>query len=115
MAEKSLKKGLCGICPSGCGVEISMEGEKLRGIKPLEGHPLGIVCTRGVHAEEIVYSPDRLKFPMKRVGDRGEGKWERISWEEAFEISNRFIKQLVEKYGPESMAIYSGRGGFEQS
>jgi len=115
MAEKRVKKGLCGVCPAGCGVEISMEGEQLRQIKPMEGHPLGIVCTRGVHAEEVVYSPDRIQFPMKRVGNRGEGKWERISWEEAFELSARLIQKIVEKYGPEALAIYSGRGGFEQS
>ena len=81
----------------------------------MEGHPLGIVCTRGVHSEEVIYSPDRIKFPMKRIGDRGAGKWGRVSWEEAFEISARLIKEVVEKYGPEAMAIYSGRGGFEQS
>jgi anaerobic selenocysteine-containing dehydrogenase len=115
MAREEEKKGLCGICPSGCGIEITMKGEQLHQIKPMEGHPLGTVCTRGVHAEEVVYSPDRLRFPMKRVGDRGEGRLERISWEEAIEISARLIKGVVEKNGPESMAIYSGRGGFEQS
>jgi anaerobic selenocysteine-containing dehydrogenase len=115
MAERKVKKGLCGICPSGCGVEITMEGERLHQIKPMEGHPLGIVCTRGVHAEEVIYSPDRLRFPMKRVGNRGEGKLERISWEQAFDLSARLIQEVTEKYGPEAMAIYSGRGGFEQS
>lgn len=112
---ENTKKGLCGICPSGCAVEITMKGERLHRIKPMEGHPLGIVCTRGVHAEEIIYSPDRIKFPMKRIGNRGEGKWERISWDEALELSSRLMRGIVEKYGPEAMAIYSGRGGFEQS
>jgi anaerobic selenocysteine-containing dehydrogenase len=115
VGEKIIKKGLCGICPSGCGIEITMEGERLHRIKPMEGHPLGIVCKRGTHAKEIVYSPDRIEFPMKRIGNRGEGKLERISWEEAFELSARLIKKIVEKYGPEAMAIYSGRGGFEES
>ena len=50
---------------------------------------------------------------MKRIGNRGEGKLERISWEEAFELSARLIQGVVERYGPEAMAIYSGRGGFE--
>jgi anaerobic selenocysteine-containing dehydrogenase len=113
--EKGIKKGLCGICPSGCGVEITMEGERLHRIKAMEGHPLGIVCTRGIHAEEVIYSPDRLQFPMRRVGKRGEGRFERISWEKAFELSARLIKKVVEEYGPEAMAIYSGRGGFEES
>lgn len=115
MAEKRVKKGLCGTCPAGCGIDIIMDGERLHRIKPMKGHPLGIVCTRGVHSEEIIYSPDRLKFPMRRIGPRGTGKLERISWEEAFELSARLIKEVVEKYGPEAMAIYSGRGGFEQS
>ena len=115
MEEKRIKKGLCGTCPSACGIDIIMEGDRLHGIKPMEGHPLGIVCTRGVHSEEIIYSPDRIKFPMKRIGDRGAGEWERVSWEEAFKISARLIKGVAEKYGPEAMAIYSGRGGFEQS
>jgi len=92
-----------------------MEGERLHRIKPMEDHPLGIVCTRGMHAEEVIYSPDRLQFPMKRIGNRGEGKLERVSWEEAFELSAGLIKKVVEKYGPEAMAIYSGRGGFEES
>jgi anaerobic selenocysteine-containing dehydrogenase len=52
---------------------------------------------------------------MRRIGNPGEGKLERISWEEAFELSARLIQRVVEKYGPETMAIYSGRGGFEQS
>ncbi len=115
MAEKRVKKGLCGTCPAGCGVEITMEGERLHRIKPMKNHPLGIVCARGAHSEEIIYSPDRLVSPMKRVGDRGQGKWERISWKEALEISARLINEVAERYGPEAMAIYSGRGGFEQS
>jgi anaerobic selenocysteine-containing dehydrogenase len=115
MGEKIIKKGLCGICPSGCGVEIAMKEEQLHRIKPMEGHPLGIVCKRGTHAKEIIYSPDRIEFPMKRVGNRSEGKLERISWEEAFELSVNLIRKVVEKYGPEAMAIYSGRGGFEES
>ncbi len=115
MVEEKVKKGLCGVCPAGCGVEITIDGGRLHRIKPMEGHPLGIVCTRGVYSEEIIYSPDRLEFPMKRIGNRGEGKLERISWEEAFELSAHLIQKVVEKYGPETMAIYSGRGGFEQS
>ena len=115
MTSKTIKKGLCGICPSGCGVEITLKEGRLRHIKPMEGHPLGIVCTRGVHAEEVIYSPDRIQFPMKRIGNRGEGKLERISWDEAFKLSARLIHGVVEKYGPEAVAIYSGRGGFEES
>ena len=115
MTEKRVKKGLCGTCPAGCGIEITLDGERLHRIKPTKDHPLGIVCARGAHSEEIIYSSDRLGSPMKRVGNRGLGKWEKTSWEEALEISARLIKEVAERYGPEAMAIYSGRGGFEQS
>jgi anaerobic selenocysteine-containing dehydrogenase len=81
----------------------------------MKNHPLGIVCTRGLHSEEVVYAPDRLRSPMKRTGRRGEGRFANISWEEAFETSANLIQGVVKKYGPEAMAIYSGRGGFEQS
>lgn len=114
-ADKKLLKGLCGICPSGCGVEILVEDGKIRRIKPLKGHPLGIVCTRGLHSSEIVYSLDRLKSPMKRIGIRGEGKFQNISWDEAYDFMSKLIKGVIERYGPKAMAIYSGRGGFEQS
>lgn len=115
MADKEVKKGLCGICPAGCGIEITMEGDRLHRIKPMKEHPLGIVCLRGAHSEEVIYSPDRLQFPTKRVGERGTGERVRISWDEAFDLSARLIKEVAEKSGPEAMAIYSGRGGFEQS
>ena len=91
MEAKRVKKGLCGICPSGCGVEIVMKGGLLHQIKPMEGHPLGIVCTRGVHADEVIYSPDRLQSPMKRVGRRGEGKLEKITWEKLAPATPKFI------------------------
>ncbi len=108
-------KGLCGICPSGCGVEILIENERIKKIKPQKEHPLGIVCTRGIHSSEIVYSPDRLRSPMKRIGNRGEGRFQNISWDEAYDLMAKLIKDTVDKYGPHAMAIYSGRGGFEQS
>ena len=96
-------------------MEITLEEDRLRSIRPLKDHPMGIICTRGLHSEEVVYAPDRLKFPMKRTGERGEGKFGNIPWEEAFESCARLIRGVVQKYGPEAMAFYSGRGGFEQS
>ncbi|MGB9578571.1 MAG: hypothetical protein ACPL3S_04800, partial [Halothiobacillaceae bacterium] len=75
--------GLCGVCPGGCGVEIHLQDGKISRLAPWKGHPQGICCPRGAHAPEIVYSPDRLQYPLRRVGQRGEGRFERISWDEA--------------------------------
>ena len=60
-------------------------------------------CQRGRSMRERIYSPDRLKFPMKRVGRRGEGKFERISWEEAVQtIAAQLGRRIKETYGNES-------------
>ena len=52
-----------------------------------------------------VYNPDRLKYPMKRVGKRGEGKFERISWEEAFDTIASNMQRLIKEYGNESIYL----------
>ena len=60
-------------------------------------------CLKGRSMRQRLYSPDRLKYPMKRVGERGDAKFERISWDEAYEIIARRWKEIVEKYGNESV------------
>jgi DmsA/YnfE family anaerobic dimethyl sulfoxide reductase A subunit len=81
-------------------------------------------CLRGRSMRQWVYSPDRLKYPMKRVGKRGEGKFERISWDEALDIVARELKRIIDVYGNESVyriystgvlgARVSGREGFDR-
>ena len=57
-----------------------------------------------------VYNPDRLRYPMKRVGKRGEGKFERISWDEAFDTISDTMKRLIKDYGNESIYLNYGIG-----
>lgn len=56
------------------------------------------------------YNPDRLKYPMKRVGKRGEGKFEQISWEEAFDTIASNMQRLIKDYGNESIYLNYGTG-----
>ena len=72
------EKGICGICPAGCWVEVQKEGERIIDIRPDESHALGMICRRGQHSPEIIYSEHRLKYPMKRVGAKGTFEFERI-------------------------------------
>lgn len=66
------------------------------------------ICSRGLASLRLVYSPERLKYPLKRAGARGEGKWKRISWDEALdEIATRLL-EIKEKYGPGSVMIRPG-------
>ncbi|EAB8267782.1 dimethyl sulfoxide reductase subunit A, partial [Salmonella enterica subsp. enterica] len=62
--------------------------------------PVMRACVRGRAYRKFVYHPDRLKYPMKRVGKRGEGKFERISWDEATTLIADNLKSITEKYGP---------------
>jgi anaerobic selenocysteine-containing dehydrogenase len=113
--QKEAETSLCGICPGGCAVNVQLVDGKIEKISPIKGHPVGIVCVRGLHAKEIVYSNDRLKYPLLRVGKRGEGRFERISWDEAMDrIANTF-QSIKQKYGPEALMSYFGRGSFDQS
>lgn len=67
-------------------------------------------CVRGRSIRQRIYSPDRLKKPLKRVGKRGEEKWEEISWDEAYTLIADKIKELIAKHGNESIYLNYGTG-----
>ena len=117
MANKNIewKSGICGICPAGCWIEAGIENGKLVDIRADKTHPLGMICRRGEHAPEIIYSEHRLKYPMKRVGPKGTHKFERISWDEAYDIIVDNLNRIKEESGPEALSVYTGRGAFELS
>lgn len=70
------------------------------------------ICVKGLSRLQFVYAPDRLKYPLKRVGPRGSGKFQRISWQEAFDTVGAAIQKAISQYGPQSigMAASSGSG-----
>ena len=109
------KDGLCGICPAGCWVTATLEDGAITGARPLQDHPLGMICTNGAHSAEIVHDPDRLTHPLRRIGPKGTYEFERVSWDEAFEIIVERLEELKATHGAESTAIYTGRGSFELS
>lgn len=67
-------------------------------------------CLRGRSMRRRVYNPDRLKYPMKRVGKRGEGKFKRISWDEAYNEITNSIKSIKKEYGNEAFYLNYGTG-----
>jgi anaerobic selenocysteine-containing dehydrogenase len=98
----------CKLCLNGCGMIVKRVNESIT----IEGdpeHPLskGFLCAKGLSSFEIGDLPERILYPVKRKGNRGEGKWERISWEEAIEGISLKIKRIIEKYGPESVCVQS--------
>ena len=109
------KKGLCGICPAGCWVEVGLDNGELVDIRPDTSHTLGMICRRGQHSPEIVYSKHRLKYPLKRVGPKGSYEFERVTWDEAYNIIVENLNRIKGETGPEAVAIYTGRGAQELS
>jgi cysteine desulfurase NifS len=109
------RKGLCGICPAGCWVEVGFDKDKLVDIRPDSGHSLGMICQRGKHGPEIVYSENRIKHPMKRVGPKGSYDFKRITWDEAYELIAANLVKIKSECGPEAVCIYTGRGAQELS
>jgi anaerobic selenocysteine-containing dehydrogenase len=115
MGDITSRKGICGICPAGCWVEVGIEHGRLVSIEPDYGHPLGMICRRGRHAPEIVYSEHRLAYPMKRVGPKGSHEFTRITWDEAYDEIVANLNRIKTESGPEAAAVYTGRGAFELS
>ncbi|MBN1147752.1 MAG: molybdopterin-dependent oxidoreductase [Anaerolineales bacterium] len=111
--EHEVVTGLCGVCPAGCINHIHLVNGKIERMTPIKGHPYSMVCPRGARAKEIVYSPDRILYPQRRVGARGEGKFERITWDQAYEFIVDGLQGIARRYGPQAAAVYTGRGNFE--
>ena len=114
MTKKTVT-GICGICPGGCGVNVVLVDGKVEKISPIKDHPIGVVCVRGLHSKEIIYSRDRLKYPLLRVGEKGEGKFERITWDEAMDRIVCAFQKTKDEYGAPAVMSYFGRGSFESN
>src|SRR5664280_2610683 len=108
------KRALCGICPAGCWVVVNYDAEgKLAAVRADESSELGIICKLGEQSPDIVYSADRLQYPMRRKGPKGTFEFERISWDEAYDTIVEKLHQTKADFGPEANAVYTGRGSFE--
>ena len=99
-------------CPSTCGLEAEIEDGRLIKVKNDKTHPVSKngICRKMQHYEQDIYSADRLRTPLRRVGRKGEAKFEPISWDEAVrEITDQF-KAIIEKWGAEAIlpCVYSG-------
>ncbi len=99
-------------CHDGCGVLYYTKDGKLEKVEGDPKNPFnrGSLCMRCVMMPEVVNNPERLKKPLKRVGERGENKWEEISIDEALDIIEEKVRAIWRDYGPESIAVHIGTG-----
>jgi anaerobic selenocysteine-containing dehydrogenase len=112
--EVSRVRTNCRACGhAGCGAYVVVEDGIATKIEPDKEHPVskGYICRKAKgFIDDMQYHPDRLLYPKKRVGERGEGKWEQISWEEALDTIAAKFNQIKEENGPESVVFGHGTG-----
>jgi len=108
VAGEKLVNVFCGPhCGSyNCEFQAVVKEGKVENIRihPKTVHP---PCAIGWSNVKRLYHPDRLQYPMKRVGERGEGKWQRITWDEAMDTVAKRLTEVKQKYGNESIVLYS--------
>lgn len=107
---RRILKSTCINCQFGCGVLVHVEGGR---VVKVEGDPenylnRGKLCPKGESSLEYLYHPDRLRHPLKRVGKRGEGKWEQVSWDDALDSVADNLGKIRNEHGAESVGFIGG-------
>lgn len=100
---KALCSTLCYINPEGRWVHV--EGNPVAGNN--WGYGCKSLCAKGNSAMQTLYNPARIEYPMRRVGEKGEGKFERCTWDEAIEGIATKLQEIKDQYGPETFALWS--------
>ncbi len=99
----------CEICFWRCGIlgNVDKHGRLLK-IDGNPEHPLthGRLCARGNAGHKLLYDPDRLKYPLLRVGERGEGNFKRVTWEEALDYLAEKLTAIKDEHGPEAVGFF---------
>jgi anaerobic selenocysteine-containing dehydrogenase len=110
MDEEKIIKSTCGMCFAACGVRIHIAGGKVVKVKGDPDSPVngGVLCPKGLTSPEVAYHPERLQQPLKRIGEKGDGKWEQISWDEALDLVAAEFKNVRDTYGAQSVAFIQG-------
>lgn len=108
--ETTITPAICGLCGGDCLVDLHCRDGKIVKVEGNRTLPFsdGRLCVKGAALKQAIYSPDRLLYPMKRVGERGEGKFERITWEEALDTIAGKMQETKEQYGAKSTMVYVG-------
>ena len=96
----------CRICEALCGLEVTLEQGRVREIRPDVDHVAtrGFACVKGLKQHKLLDSPDRLRHPLKKVGDRHE----RISWEQALTEIGAKVREISARLSPDAIAMYVG-------
>ena len=107
MNQRVIKKVRCNICSAGCPIDAYVEEGTLvsvEGSRDLPGQSGGL-CSKGAASRQYVYNKDRILYPMKRIGKKGSGEFERISWDEAYRMIAENLLRIKKEYGPQAAVL----------
>src|SRR5215467_6352698 len=100
--------GYCGLCIARCGAIAVVEDGRFTRLEPDPAHPTGqALCAKGRAAPELVYHPERLTHPLRRTRPKGDPDpgWQRISWDEALDLTAAAMRRVAERHGPQAVAF----------
>ena len=101
-------QGYCGLCIARCGTVATVEEGRFTRLDPDPSHPTGqAICAKGRAAPELVSHPERLTHPLRRTRPKGDPnpRWERISWDEALNLTAAAMRRIAKQYGPQAVAF----------
>jgi len=106
----NIVRSTCGFCYAGCGILVHVDNDTAVKIEGDPESPVnkGLLCEKALTSLEYLYHPERLRYPLKRKGNRGEGKWQRISWDEALEFISERLRSTKKNSGAESVVFIQG-------
>ncbi len=104
------RTGVCNLCEAICGIELTIEDGSVTGIRGNDADPLsrGYICPKGVSMADVYADPDRLRRPLRRVGEGADATWEELDWDEAFDLVADRLTATVTEHGANAVAIYAG-------
>ncbi|MBJ7359145.1 molybdopterin-dependent oxidoreductase [Nocardioides sp.] len=102
--------GVCNLCEAICGIELTLEDGTVTGIRGNEADPLsrGYICPKGVSMADVYDDPDRLRHPIRRVGDGPDATWEELGWDEALDLVADRLVATAKAHGPDAVGVYLG-------
>ena len=102
--------GVCNLCEAICGIELTVEGRDVLSVRGNRADPLsrGHICPKGVAIADVYADPDRLRRPVRRVGEGPDATWREIGWDEAFDLVAERLAGVINEHGDDALGVYLG-------
>src|SRR5258705_3597088 len=101
------KASVCPLdCPDTCSLAVTVSGDQVLAVRGSKVNPIthGAICAKVANSyPEFVHGPNRLRYPLRRIGPKGKGNFERTSWDQALDIIHDRVGSVVERYGPQAV------------